>query len=84
MHLPEGQWNLHARPDRVKEDAEQNLLIKTNTPLLQAIPLTDKKVVYRVEVMSKEEERKSEYTAGSPNFFLSGGLKKLFYEQQNK
>lgn len=67
-----------------KSNQVQNLMIKNNTPIMQAIPLTDKKVVYRIEEMSERESLISDTSAGAPNFFFSAGLKKIFYQEQNK
>jgi hypothetical protein len=67
-----------------KEKTLQNLMIKTNTPLMQIVPLTDKKVVYRFEVMSEKDHFESRNSMGCPNHFTSRGLKNIHHEEQGK
>jgi len=58
---------------------EAELFLNINTPLIQIIPLTDRKVVYKTEMLSASEYEKQRDNVGYKNVFLSKGIKRKLF-----
>jgi len=56
---------------------EQRIFIKNNTPLVHIIPLTDKEIVYKTEVISDAEWQKINLQLSNSLSFQSRGLKAI-------
>lgn len=64
-------------------EEEKKYFIKGGTPLLQIIPLTEKKVIFKTEVVSDFEYEKLNRITGYINHFSGRGLKNMFFEKNS-
>jgi len=55
----------------------KDILIKQGTPLLHILPLTDKKIKFRIETLSASESKKTWSILGNRSNFVSFGLKNI-------
>jgi len=60
-----------------KNKEEQRIFIKNNTPLVQIIPLTDKDITFKTEVISDVEMQKINSKLGTRLAFNNKGLKTI-------
>jgi hypothetical protein len=84
---PLSKKNLHATNVFLlakKEEEVKKIMIKANTPLVHFIPLTDKKINFKVEVPEPAEFRQFELLLGTDNRFANRGLKNAFDTKNNK
>jgi hypothetical protein len=66
-----------------KSQEEKRLEIKKDTPLLQIIPLTEKRVTIRCETVDNYEFDKMRSIIGTDNSFGMHGLKNLREESKS-
>ena len=64
-----------------KLQEESRLMIKQGTPLFHIIPLTERKVIFRTEVLSESEFNKIKKFTSYRNHFTAKGLKNMVQEK---
>jgi hypothetical protein len=67
-----------------KSQEESRLMIKQGTPLIHLIPLTEKKVMFRTEVLSEDEYKKMKRPTAFRNHFTARGIKNMSRNKPNK
>jgi hypothetical protein len=67
-----------------REEEEKKYFIKAGTPMLQIIPLTEKKVIFKTEIVSRDDYEKLDKKVSYLNHFVGRGLKNIFQEKNNK
>ena len=67
-----------------KTEEEKRYFFKAGTPMLHIIPLSEKKVNYKIEVLSDHEHKKIRGNNSYSNFFSSFGLRNKHMENLNK
>jgi hypothetical protein len=75
-----GQINIFLFAERKEEGAR--VMIKQGTPLLHILPITERKVTIRHEVISTEEMIKKKSSTGANTHFFSKGIRNMAYNRK--
>ena len=59
----------------MKQYQDCNLMIDRNTPLLHILPITEKKVIYRVEICDERDHERAKVFLGSNETFVAARVK---------